>query len=172
MTQWNSFEKLSLDKEKKLTGHLKLKRNVMGLLKPSTLTFGILRELPPSTGVMMSPKVHGDVVSILAWYILRHTWNLVLHGAVQCASLFEPSQHWPLLNLPNEFVKLFILSSNDPVDSTCNRNTPVNIYYTLYYYGSTRTLDQLPSPYLSRPSTAQVETFYKKINNRARSVRA
>lgn len=98
---------------------MKSKGKTMGLLNPSTFRFGTSRELPPNTGVVMSPKVHGDVVSMLAWYILRHTRNLVLHGAKHGASLLdEPSQHCPLLNLPNEFVKLFILSSNEPDDST------------------------------------------------------
>lgn len=50
-----------------LTGHVKSKGNTMGLLNPSTLRLGTSNEFPPSTGVVMSPKVHGDVVSILAW---------------------------------------------------------------------------------------------------------
>lgn len=105
---------------------MKSKGNTMGLLNPSTWRLGTSSELPPNTGVVMSPKVHGDVVSMLAWYILRHTRNLVLHGAKHGASLFEePSQHCPLLNLPNEFVKLFILSSKEPDVSTWKEKTNI-----------------------------------------------
>lgn len=49
-----------------LTGQVKSKGNTMGLLNPSTLRLGTSKELPPNTGVVMSPKVHGDLVSMLA----------------------------------------------------------------------------------------------------------
>lgn len=49
-----------------LTGHVKSNGNTIGLLNPSTCRLGTSSELPPNTGVVMSPNVHGDVVSIFA----------------------------------------------------------------------------------------------------------
>jgi len=109
----------------KLTGHVKSNGKLMGLVKLGTAIFALtLNTFSPSTGVTTSPYVHGDVVSISAWYCLRQTRNHVLQTPEHSPVLDAlPEQHLPRLSLPYSFTKDFNLSSNIPEACTCNTHT-------------------------------------------------
>lgn len=71
-----------------------------------------------SSVVITSPKVHGDVVSILTWYSLRQTLNRGRHNPSH--SEFDediPLQHFPKSSFPASLSNDISRNSKTPEDS-------------------------------------------------------
>lgn len=76
----------------------------------------------PNSEVITSPKVQGEVVSILTWYSLRQTLNLGRQTPSHSTfcNVF-PVQHFPKSFLPASLSNDSSLNSNTPDDSACGR---------------------------------------------------
>lgn len=103
-----------------LTGHVNGKGKAIELEKPvcgvSVTGFG------PNSDVMTSPKVHGELVSILLWYSLRQTRNLGLQTPSQSPlGRIFPVQHFPKSFFPASLSNDISLNSNTPDDSAYGR---------------------------------------------------
>lgn len=99
-----------------LTGQVNGKGKAIELEKPvcgvSVTGFG------PNSEVITSPKVHGDVASILTWYSLRHTLNLGRQTPSHSPlGNVLPVQHFPKSFFPASLLNEISLNSNTPVDS-------------------------------------------------------
>lgn len=95
----------------------------MGLSNPFWVSFPLMESF---SEVMTSPKVHGDVVSILTWYSFRHTRKRGRHGPEhsELGPAGLPVQHFPASSFPASLSKDRSRNSNTPDDSACgNENT-------------------------------------------------
>lgn len=79
-----------------------------------------LNELSPKTWVNVSPNVHGESISTLAWYCFKQMRNLVLQLLAHdpFGNCLSP-QHRPRLFIPLSLRKDFNLNSNMPEHVIC-----------------------------------------------------
>lgn len=112
---------------RKLTGHVKGNENRIGLSNPScgesSSGFG------PSTDVVTSPKVQGDVASILTRYSLRQTRNRGWHDPRHSVFSFCcPLQHFPKSSLPASLSKDLNRNSNTPEELPYDKTHCIDCY--------------------------------------------
>jgi hypothetical protein len=76
-----------------------------------------------SSVVMTSPKVHGEVVSILTWYSLRQTLKRGRHIPSHSEFVPEmPLQHFPKSSFPASLSNDISRNSKTPEDSACDNS--------------------------------------------------